>query len=146
MDAGIDLAAMGKTIEAKEAISSAIKNMKKVEGGDVDLLQRLLAKEGESRVALASVLWDSGDKQEAEELLGTACYRMEQLEADTQKRLASRKIEAEPDKSKLTFSIDDQPGAGISCSRFRNEKFLSETINWPDSLQKKVNKLQALGK
>lgn len=144
MDEGIDLAALGKNSDAKETITGAIKNMKKLEGGDVDLLQRLLAKEGESRIALASVLWDSGDRQEAESLLGTACYRLEQLEADAQKRFAAKK--SAPEEDRVKFSIDDQIGAGISCSRFRNEKFLSETIDWPESLQKKVNKLQALGK
>ena len=141
MDEGIDLAALGKTASAKETITSAIKNMKKLEGGDVDLLQRLLAKEGESRIALASILWDSGDRQEAESLLGTACYRLEQLEADAQKRITKNGA-AEP--ARVKFSIDDQMGVGLSCSRFRNEKFLTETINWPESLQKKVNKLQAL--
>ena len=154
MDAGIDLAAMGKTSQAKDVITSAIQNMKKVEGGNVDLLQRLLAKEGESRIALASVLWDSGDKQEAETLLGTACYRLEQLEVDVQKRSSKKMAEAAAaaaDTStatagKLMFSIDDQPGVGISCSRFRNEKFLSETIHWPQSLQQKVMKLQSLAK
>lgn len=142
MDAGIDLAAMGKTAEAKEVITSAIKSMKTIEGGDVDLLQRLIAKEAESRIALASVLWDSGEKQDAESLLGTACYRLEQLEADAVKR--SKKTV--PQSEKLVFSIDDQVGAGLSCSRFKNEKFVSETLNWPESLQVKANKLQALGK
>lgn len=142
MDEGIDLAALGKTASAKETITGAIKNMKKLEGGDVDLLQRLIAKEGESRIALASILWDSGDKQEAETLLGTACYRLEQLEADAQKRLAAKN--AAPEAPRVKFSIDDQVGVGLSCSRFRNEKFLRETIDWPVSLQKKVNKLQAL--
>lgn len=141
MDAGIDLAAMGKTTQAKDTITNAIKSMKTIEGGDVDLLQRLIAKEGESRIALASILWDSGDKQEAESLLGTACYRLEQLEADAVKR-----NKMSPDLSgKLFFSIDDQIGAGSSCSRFKNEKFLTETLDWPETLQKKVTKLQALG-
>ncbi|CAB9512416.1 expressed unknown protein [Seminavis robusta] len=143
MDAGIDIAALGRTSEAKTQITAAIQNMKKIEGGEVDLLQRVLAKEGESRIALASVLWDSGDKQEAESMLGSACYRMEQMEADAQKR--SIKMPP-PNADRLKFSIDDQQGVGISCSRFRNEKFLTETMNWPESLQKKVNKLQALGK
>jgi hypothetical protein len=147
MDQGIDLAAMGKVNQAKETITKAIKNMKTLEGGDVTLLQRLLAKEGESRIALAAVLWDSagGDRQEAESMLGTACYRLEQLDADAQKRLASnKKIVIEPER--LQFSIDDQIGAGLSCSRFRNEKFVVETLQWPESLQKKVAKLQALGR
>jgi hypothetical protein len=144
MDEGIDLAAMNKISDAKETILGAIKNMKKLEGGDVDLLERLLAKEGESRIALASILWDSGDRQEAESLLGTACYRLEQLEADAQKRIA-KKAPAEADET-LKFSIDDQIGAGLSCSRFRNEKFLAETIDWPESLRKKAEKLQSLGK
>jgi hypothetical protein len=142
MDQGIDLAALGKPSQAKEIVTNAIRSMKTIEGGDVDLLQRVIAKEGESRIAVASVLWDAGDRQEAESLLGTACYRLEQLEADAIKR--SKKA-VEPSE-KLVFSIDDQIGAGLSCSRFKNEKFLSETLDWPEPLQKKAAKLQALGK
>lgn len=141
---GIDLAALGKINEAKETILASIKSEKKIEGGDVDLLQRLIAKEGESRLALASLLWDAGDRAEAESVLGTACLRLDQLEADAQKRLAMKKGAPEPER--LRFSIDDQIGAGLSCSRFKNEKFLSETLDWPDPLQRKVIKLQTLGK
>lgn len=143
MDEGIDLASLGKTKEAQEVITGAIKNMKKIEGGDVDLLQRLIAKEGESRIALASALWDSGDRQEAESLLGTACFRLDQLEADAEKRAAAKKNVILPER--LQFSIDDQIGAGMSCSRFKNEKFLTE-LDWPEPLQKKVLKLQSLSK
>ena len=143
MDEGIDLASLGKAKEANEVITGAIKNMKKIEGGDVDLLQRLIAKEGESRIALASALWDSGDRQEAESLLGTACFRLEQLEADAQKRAAAKKDVPPPER--LQFSIDDQIGVGMSCSRFKNEKFLAQ-LDWPEPLQKKVNKLQSLGR
>lgn len=143
MDEGIDLASLGKSKQAEEVITGAIKNMKKVEGGDVELLQRLIAKEGESRIALASALWDSGDRSEAESLLGTACFRLDQLEADAEKRAAAKKAVIPPER--LQFSIDDQIGAGMSCSRFKNEKFLLE-LDWPQPLQQKVIKLQSLGK
>jgi len=143
-DEGIDLAALGKNKEANEVISNAIKSMKQIEGGDVELLQRVVAKEGEARIALASALWDSGSKQEAESSLGTACVRLDVLEADAEKRAASKKAVTVPDH--LQFSIDDQAGAGLSCSRFKNEKFLTETLEWPEALQKKVNKLNSLGK
>lgn len=142
MDEGVDLASLGKTQEANEVIMGAIKNMKKIESGDAALLQRVIAKEAESRIALASAMWDSGDRQEAETMLGTACFRLEQLEEDAQKRAAAKKSVVLPEK--LQFSIDDQTGAGLSCSRFKNEKFLTETLDWPEALQKKVNKLQTL--
>ena len=33
-----------------------------VEGNDIELLQRVIAKEGEARIALASVLWGANEK------------------------------------------------------------------------------------
>merc|ERR1712127_729867 len=119
-------------------------------GRDVQLLQRISSKEGEARIALASILWDSNDKLGAERQLGEACSRLDQLDADAEAReLARIKSGAMPPPKiqKLKFSIDDIVSAGeISCSRFKNEKFLSESLQWPDVLQEKVGKLQKLGK
>jgi len=145
LDAGIDLAAAGKTEEAKQVLSDAIQTTTKAEARDVELLQRVIAKEGEARVALASILWDNKERGAAEKQLGEACNRLEQLDADATARNArlGRKPELAP--ARLKFSIDDGAGAfDISCSRFKNEKFLTETLQWPDSLQTKVIKLQNL--
>ena len=73
--------------------------------------------------------------------------RLDQLDADATARNAKlgRKPELAP--ARLKFSIDDGPGAfDISCSRFKNEKFLTETLQWPDGLKTKVIKLENLGK
>ena len=47
----------------------------------------------------------------------------------------------------LGYSIDDTipQGGEISCSRFKNTKFLTDTVRWPDILQGKVRNLQKLG-
>lgn len=147
LDAGIDLAAAGKTEAAKKVLNEAISSTTKAESRDVELLQRVIAKEGEARLALASILWDNKERSAAETQLGEACTRLDQLEADAAARNArlGRKPELAP--ARLKFSIDDGAGAfDISCSRFKNEKFLTETLQWPDSLQTKVMKLQNLSK
>mmetsp|Transcript_20959 Transcript_20959/g.29581 ORF Transcript_20959/g.29581 Transcript_20959/m.29581 type:complete len:418 (-) Transcript_20959:1434-2687(-) len=150
LDAGIDLAATGDVDETKSVLEKAIKSTTSVEGRDIELLQRVIAKEGEARIALASILWSSNDKAGAESQLGEACVRLDQLEADAEAREAARiKSGAMPPPKvkKLKFSIDDITSAGqISCSRFKNEKFLSDTLQWPDSLQTKVGKLNKLSK
>uniref|UniRef100_A0A7S2UHS8 Uncharacterized protein n=1 Tax=Attheya septentrionalis TaxID=420275 RepID=A0A7S2UHS8_9STRA len=150
LDAGIDLAASGNIDEAKSVLESAIKSTTAVEGRDVQLLQRIISKEGEARIALASILWGSNDKLGAERQLGEASARLDQLDADAVAReLARVKSGAMPPPNiqKLKFSIDDVVGAGeISFSRFKNEKFLSESLQWPDVLQEKVGNLQKLGK
>ena len=146
LDAGIDLAAAGKTEQAKEVLNNAVSGTTKAEARDVELLQRVIAKEGEARLALASILWDNKERGAAEKVLGDACIRLEQLDADAAARNArlGRKPELAP--AKLKFSIDDGIGAfDISCSRFKNEKFLTETLQWPESLQTKVIKLEKLG-
>ena len=145
LDAGIDLAAAGKTEAAKKVLNEAISSTTKAESRDVELLQRVIAKEGEARLALASILWDNKERNAAEKQLGDACSRLEELEADAAARNArlGRKPELAPARPK--FSIDDGAGAfDISCSRFKNEKFLSETLQWPDSLRTKVMKLENL--
>lgn len=147
LDAGIDLAAAGKTEEAKKVLKEEIGQTTKAEARDVELLQRVIAKEGEARMALASILWDNKERGAAEKELGEACSRLEQLSADATARNArlGRKPELAPPK--LKFSIDDSAGAfDISCSRFKNEKFLTETLQWPNGLQTKVLKLENLGK
>ena len=147
LDAGIDLAAAGNVDEAKAVLKKAIARTTTVEGRDVELLQRVIAKEGEGRIALASLLWDTKEKGAAETQLGDACIRLEQLEADTQARNARLGLKPSATPDRVKFSIDDGIGAfDISCSKFKNKQFLTETLQWPDSLQAKVNKLQNLGK
>lgn len=158
LDAAIDLAIIASSsptesanVDAKDALESAIAKTTKVSGRDVKLLQRVIAKEGEARVALASILWDMpGEKAAAEAQLGESCVRLEQLDVDDQKRVQSKKgngSEANSLVSRVSpgFSIDDTLGAGeISCSRFKNEKFLTESLGWPESLQSKTMKLEKL--
>jgi hypothetical protein len=149
LDAGIDLAATDEVGEAKKILEEAIKTTTSVEGNDVQLLQRVIAKEGEARIALASILWTSDEKAAAESQLGEACSRFEQLQADSDAREAARrKSGAAPpvQVKRLPFTIDDTVGTECSCSRFKNEKFLSETLQWPQSLQEKASKLTKLGK
>ena len=145
LDAGIDLAAAGKSDEAKSVLKNAIKRTTLVEGRDVELLQRVIAKEGEARLALASILWDTKDRSAAETQLGDACIRLEQLEEDAQVRISKLGLNPSAAPDRLKCSIDDDIGAfDISCSKFKNEKFLTETLQWPETLQKKVKKLQSL--
>jgi hypothetical protein len=82
MDAGIDLAATDDYAAARQVLTEAIKKTTSVEGRDVELLQRVIAKEGEARVALASITWLAGDKISAEDSFYEACTRLDQLEAD----------------------------------------------------------------
>lgn len=144
MDAGIDTADYdadaGKTL-----IRSSFKKIKLVEGRDIPLLQRVIAKEGESRIALASLYWTSGERQDAESQLGLACERLDQLEADA---IARQKVNALAVPSpRLKFNIDDIPGAlDMSCSRLRNRDYLNERLEWPVSLQQRANKLYTLKK
>lgn len=151
LDAGIDAAAIGgNTKEATKMLEKALKRTTSVEGNDVALLQRVIGKEGEARMALASILWDAQDRPGAEAQLGEACVRLDQLDADLAAREAARiKSGAMPPvaTTKLGFSIDDIPGAGeIGCSRFKNEKFVTETLAWPGPLREKLSTLEKLGK
>ena len=161
LDAAIDLAsaAAGSDSEymykdAKELLERAIPKTTGVTSGstDVELLQRVIAKEGEARIALAAILWnDANDRAGAEKQLGEACVRFDQLEADNADREAARMkkgLMPPPTKyNKVLFSIDDIAGAGgkVSCARFRNEEFLARTVEWPESLRAKVQKLNKLG-
>lgn len=149
LDAGIDMAATNDVKDAKTMLESAISTTTSVEGRDVELLQRVIAKEGEARVALASVLWSANDKAAAEAQLGEACSRLDQLQADADAREAARiKSGAMPPTKykKLPFTIDDIVGTECSCSRFKSEKFLSDSLFWPAPLQAKVMKLNTLSK
>lgn len=158
LDSGIDLVASGpKNAEAaQKVLEKAIAKTTSVEGRDVKLLQRVIAKEGEARIALASLLWENGNKLDAEKQLGEACVRLDQLEADAQERDAKKPSSSKEGSgngmvsrvAKTGFSLDDSiPDAGqISCSRFKSDKFLTEIVGWPEELKVKVNKLQKLGK
>ena len=149
LDAGIDLASVVTDDKSKqEAISvlkKAIAQTKGVEARDVTLLQRVIAKESEGRMALAALLWtDSGNsdsKQQAETNLGEACIRLEQLQADA----AGRKDVVRTDPiAPLPYSIDDDIAPlDMSCGKFKNTAFLND-LEWSESLQKKVMKLQTL--
>ena len=138
IDAGIDASDHDGEAGAS-LIKKAFKKIKGVEGRDIPLLQRVIAKEGEGRVALASIYWASGERQDAESQLGLACQRLDQLEADAIKR------NPVPVASRLKFNIDDGVSAlDISCSRMRNKAYLNDRLEWPESLQQKANKLYSL--
>jgi len=150
LDAGIDLAASDNLEKAKTSLEKAIKSTTSAEGNDIELLQRVVAKEGEARIALASILWGSKDtKPEAEDMLFQACARMDQLQVDADARKALRVkkgLGPEPPAAKrLKYTIDDTVGPEASCTRYKNQQFLSKTLLWPESLQEKVAKLNKFG-
>lgn len=144
IDAGIDAADYDAEASIK-LIKSAFSKIKLVEGRDIPLLQRVIAKEGEGRVALASIYWSqSGGRQDAESQLGLACQRLDQLEADA---IARQKLNPKVIPPHLKFNIDDGAGAlDISCSRLKNKEYLNGRLEWPQSLQLKVDKLYSLSK
>mmetsp|Transcript_22159 Transcript_22159/g.61679 ORF Transcript_22159/g.61679 Transcript_22159/m.61679 type:complete len:282 (-) Transcript_22159:35-880(-) len=149
LDAGIDLASTQDTERAKNVLQKAIARTTSVEGRDIKLLQRVIAKEGEARIALASVLWDAGNRAEAETQLSTACTRLDQLAEDAIARNKRTGSIPPPKTNALKFSIDDAGGLGpleIGCSRFKNKDYLSEKLEWPAPLQQKVEKLNSLGR
>jgi len=147
LDAGIDLAATGENDKAAALLKNAIQRTKTVEGRDIQLLQRVIAKEGEGRMALASVLWVSGDRTEAEAQLGKACERLDQLEADAQARVKAGTGNLIKEPARLKFNIDDgATAADINCSRFKNQDYVSDRLEWPASLQQKLNKLESLAR
>ncbi|GKZ00911.1 hypothetical protein MPSEU_001042600 [Mayamaea pseudoterrestris] len=144
IDAGVDLAAAEQIDEAESLLEKAVQKTKGVEGRDTALLQRVIAKEGEGRMALAATLWNDGNRAKAEQILGDACIRMEQLQADAARRVPAKSDDVAAPKA-LAYSIDDSiRPLEYSCPRFKNEAFLSEQLGWPESLQKKVRKLQLL--
>lgn len=137
----------------RKALEDAISSTVEVEGRDVGLLQRVVAKEGEARVALSGVLWNSDSRGSAESQFGTACARLDELNADYRTREADRvrrggtPSSIEPRGASVRFSIDDIVGAEeASCSRFKNEKFIEEKLVWSDGLRTFVKKFLALSR
>ena len=133
-------------------LEDAIQRDVNVEGRDVELLQRLVAKEGEARVALAGVLWNNKQTGAAESQYGTACSRLDELNADYQAREEERVkkgriLPPKPRGAALGYSIDDIVGAEeASCSRFKNDRFIEEKLVWNESLQKMVKKFLTLSR
>ncbi len=150
IDAGIDLSTTTDYNAARRVLSEAIKKTTSVEGRDVELLQRVIAKEGEARVALASIMWGAGDKIAAEDTFYEACSRLDQLEADYFARQTAVKGIGNSDIRKPMippFSIDATVGAGdISCSKFKNDIYLADRLKWPVPLQEKSDILTKLKK
>mmetsp|Transcript_35209 Transcript_35209/g.73297 ORF Transcript_35209/g.73297 Transcript_35209/m.73297 type:complete len:209 (-) Transcript_35209:318-944(-) len=149
-DAGIDLAAVPDIPQAKEVLNTAISKTKGVEAREVAVLQRVVAKEGEGRMALAALLWsEGGQRGSAETVLGDACVRLEQLQADAASRskagaMKKQAADMATASASLKFSIDDDvPALDVSCFRFKNPVFL-ESLGWPKDLQEKVIKLETL--
>lgn len=77
LDGGIDLASGVKDAKldtrVKNILIEAIDSTVGVDGRDVQLLQRVVTKEGEARIALSGLLWGSKEKSSAESQFGTAC-------------------------------------------------------------------------
>lgn len=158
LDRGIDLASglggSSSKVDSKQLsivrkiLEDAIESDVNVEGRDVELLQRLVAKEGEARTALAGILWNSNSKAAAEAQYGTACTRLDELNADYQRREQLNEGRVSPPKPSgvgLGYSIDDINGANeASCSRFKNDKFVEEKLVWSEGLQTKVKKFLTL--
>jgi tetratricopeptide (TPR) repeat protein len=145
VDSAIDLAATERVDVASSALRNAIERTKFVESSDVSLLERVLAKEGEAQIALASILWSDGQSGEAERLLEDACAHMGQLQMGSFRRI-SRPEEAidEGGLHILKFSIDDGIAPTLySCSKFKDGNFVTQ-LGWPIGLQAKLNKLQSL--
>ena len=79
LDRGLDLASglkgddKGKFEKVKGILVKAIDSTVGVDGRDVQLLQRVVAKEGEARIALSGLLWSGKEKATAEAQFGEAC-------------------------------------------------------------------------
>ena len=161
LDRGIDLAAglegsnkdsAKKLATVQKILEDSIESDVNVEGRDVELLQRLVGKEGEARTALAGLLWSSNQKAAAEAQYGTACSRLDELNADYQARELDRIKRGAPPPLKprgasLGFSIDDLPGADeASFSRFKNDKYVEDKLVWNAGLREKVRKFLSLGR
>jgi hypothetical protein len=66
-------------LTAESTLAKGIAQTVGVEGRDVRLLQRVVAKDGEGRLALAALYWSDHQKAQAETVLGDACVRLDQL-------------------------------------------------------------------
>jgi len=164
-DAGIDLAAAAAAspnnkaavTEAEAVLEKAIRQTKGIRSTDLDLLRRVVSKEGEGRMALAATLWSDGQRNQAETVLGDACLRLDQLQAQLDAAAAAQKknkgttgvVDLIPAPRLLCSIDDDVRGVGstsrtLDCSKFRNPQFAAETLGWPEGLQKKVTKLETL--
>ena len=159
LDRGVDLAAgldgdgkdgSKKLAFVRKTLEDAITSDVNVEGRDVELLQRLVSKEGEARTALAGILWNSNQKAAAESQYGTACSRLDELNSDYRSREAEKAkkgLIAPAKKMGAGFSIDDIVGADeASCSRFKNEKFVEEKLVWNEGLRTKVKNFLSLSR
>ena len=140
----------------RKILEDAISSTVDVGGRDVELLQRVVAKEGEARVALLGVLWTNtnsgGERGAPESQFGTACARLNELNADYWNREADRIKRGRappvaPRGASLGYSIDDIVGAEeAGCSRFKNEKFVEEKLVWSDGLRTLVRKFLTLSR
>ncbi|KAL7443341.1 hypothetical protein ACHAXH_009156 [Discostella pseudostelligera] len=138
----------------KEVLEDAISSDVDVGGRDVELLQRLVAKEGEARVVLSGVLWSldqsNGSKAAAEAQFGTCCTRLDELNADYRARMGKTSTSNNGKTSKsisgsVGFSIDDIVGADeASCSRFKNDNFIEEKLVWNDGMKILVKRFLSL--
>ena len=137
----------------KRVLEDAISSDVDVGGRDVELLQRLVAKEGEARVVFAGVLWNlddsNGSKAAAESQFGTACTRLDELNADYRARMGkttgSNNVKSKRLDGIVGYSIDDIVGADeASCSRFKNDKFIEEKLVWNNGLRMLVKKFLSL--
>jgi len=138
----------------KEVLEDAISSDVDVGGRDVELLQRLVAKEGEARVVLSGVLWSldqsNGSKAAAEAQFGTCCTRLDELNADYRARMGKTSTSSNGKTSKsisgsVGFSIDDIVGADeASCSRFKNDNFIEEKLVWNDGMKILVKRFLSL--
>jgi tetratricopeptide (TPR) repeat protein len=135
---------------AETVLRDAIRRAPGIESRDVSLLQRVIEKEGEGRMALAALLWSDNQRNEAERVLGDACLRLDQLQDQKQSRKTGNDkvpTTATPMLPKLLYSIDDDErgvGGMMACYKFKNPQFLTEKLGWPEPLQRMVIKLETL--
>ena len=98
----------------------------------------MITKEGEARMALVSISWCNNEKAVAEIQFGEECGQLDQLQSDADARKAARvKSGAMPPLKirDLPFTIDDTVSPGLSCSRFKNKRFVCHTLLWLEPLQ-----------
>ena len=142
VDASIDLAGGRDSKLAVKTIQSILPKINKgaAEGREFALQQRVIAKEGEARLALAALLGSDGQRDEAENIRGNACARLDQLQ-EASRKIAAGSNNPGTSEARLLFSIDDEVPL-LDCSEFRNPTLLTERLGWPQSLQEKILKLE----